>query len=387
MSDINNVVHLVRWFLPFTASFIRNQIAYHQRFSPSIVYTQQKEGVFYDEIQAKAPTLTPLRSGFDHLLYRLTRQLSPSAKSRVEDFILQQQPKVLHVHYGVDCLVYADLIRKLNIPTCVSFYGYDCTSFPGRFFGLGKTLLRKKVFNNPAIRAVLAMTKQMNIELINLGCPEEKIIVHYYGTETKPFYNVPDIIDKEVVRFLIISGFHEKKGHCHLVDAFAEMSRSLDIKTELHIVGDGPMGNLIKDKIAETGLSSIYLRGPVRYGSAEHMAYLRDADVFVHPSIVSSNGDKEGIPGAIIEAMAAGLPVISTYHSGIPSIIQNENTGLLVKEKDTGALQMAMTRLAMDKAFRVKIARQGQTYAVENLDIIRKEIELEQIYDMISTKR
>ena len=67
--------------------------------------------------------------------------------------------------------------------------------------------------------------------------------------------------------------------------------------------------------------------GPTVYASEEHKKYLQNADVFVHPSVTDVNGDKEGIPGAIVEAMAAGLPVISTYHAGIPNIIKNNKTG------------------------------------------------------------
>lgn len=373
----------MRWCLPSTASFIRNQIVYHQRYRAGVVFTQPKHGDFYNDIHKNSDTLFPLSSAFNRKWYALTKQLSPAAKKRIAAFVASQKPKVLHVHYGVDCLVYADLIKSMKIPCCVSFYGYDCAEFPGRFFGLGKVLLKKKVFNNPYVKAVLAMSEDMKADLIRAGCPETKIIVHYYGIEARHFFIEREARQKEVVKFLIISGLFPKKGHAYLIDAFVGMCGTVNTRVELHIVGDGPLFESIQDAVAMSGLPNIFLHGHVAYGSERHKAYLRDADVFVHPSVVSPSGDKEGIPGAVIEAMAAGLPVITTYHAGIPSVIQNDVTGVLVKEKDTFALQTAMARLATDSAYRDRIARDGQVYALEKLDIIPKEIELEEIYDLI----
>ena len=381
---MNNVVHLVRWCLPHTASFIRNQIIYHQRYRPSVVYTQPKKGNFYEDIHAKAETLFPLRSSFDRKLYGFTKLLSPAAKILIREFIKRQKPAVLHIHYGVDCLVYADIIRELQIPACVSFYGYDCTTFPKRFLGVGKLLLQKRVFDNPSVKAVFAMSDDMKRDLIKIGCPEEKLIVHYYGIETDPFFMDRSIAANEVIKFLMVSGLHEKKGHQYLIEAFANLSHTLHNKCELHIVGDGPLYVSIKDGVAKSNLTNIFLHAAVTYGSPEHKAYLRDADIFVHPSITSHDGDKEGIPGALIEAMAAGLPVISSFHAGIPSVVENEITGLLVPEKDAKALEAAMLRLATDTVLRARIGRQGQQYALEQLDVSFKEKELEEIYDLIS---
>jgi colanic acid/amylovoran biosynthesis glycosyltransferase len=234
------------------------------------------------------------------------------------------------------------------------------------------------------VKAVLAMSDDMKADLISAGCPEEKIIVHYYGIEAEQFSIQREDTQKDVIKFLIISGLHPKKGHTYLIEAFAAMSRSIEKNVELHIVGAGPLYPSLEEAISKTGLSNIFLHGHVNYGSEKHREYLREADVFVHPSVTSPTGDKEGIPGAVIEAMASGLPVITTYHAGIPSVVQDDVHALLVKEKDVMALQMAMTRLANDPVYRARIARDGQKHASTKLDVIPKEIELEEIYDLIS---
>lgn len=372
---------MVRWLLPFTASFIHNQIMHHKRYVAKVVFTEKRDGPFFERITNNLETFNPYKGGFDELVYKKTRVLSQGIKNRLEDYISNFNPEILHVHYGVDCLVYSEIIRNLRIPTCVSFYGYDCTSFPRRFFGYGRILLKQKVFLNPSVKIILAMTEDMKRDLINLGCPEEKIVVHYYGTETDSFYREKSTHKKENIDLLIISGLHEKKGHLFLLNAFARLCSHLPDQLHLHIVGEGPMRRPIEEKLNEMRLNNVTLHGAIEYGSKQHMHFLEMANIFVHPSLTAANGDKEGIPGSIIEAMASGLPVISTYHGGIPYIIEHGKTGLLVDERDEVALENALGRMVRDLDLRNSIAQQGQQYAKANLDIERKEIELEQIYD------
>ena len=380
---MNNVVHFVRWLLPFTASFIRNQIVYHEKYAPAVVFAQKKEGPFYNEISSRFEAFYPFKSGLERYLYQKARLLGKNAKNEIKDYIKSKNPDILHIHYGVDCLIYADIIKELQIPSCVSFYGYDCTSFPKRFYGYGQVLLKKNVFDNPNVKAVLAMSEDMKNDLLGLGCPEEKIIVHYYGTETAPFVLERTFEEKDQINFLIISGLSEKKGHGFLLDSFADLTTTYGNKVHLHIVGDGPLGPQIQQKIVDKKLNNVTLHGRVDYGSEKHLEYFRMADVFVHPSVVSGNGDKEGIPGAIIEAMAAGLPVVSTYHAGIPFVIEDKKTGLLVKEHDVAALTSAMESLVKDTEYRKSVALAAQKHALEYLDIKEKEKELEEIYDSL----
>ena len=117
----------------------------------------------------------------------------------------------------------------------------------------------------------------------------------------------------------------------------------------------------------------------VRGASEEHKQYLCDADVFIHPSVTASNGAKEGIPGSIVEAMASGLPVISTFHAGIPYVIKNEDTGILVDEWDIEALSKSILKMA-DANLRKDLGLRAQEYAAKNLDVEEKGKDLENIY-------
>jgi colanic acid/amylovoran biosynthesis glycosyltransferase len=190
-----------------------------------------------------------------------------------------------------------------------------------------------------------------------------------------------DYVDKDVVRFLIISHLEEKKGHRLLIDAFNKATAISTRKIQLTLVGDGTLKEAITRQISAAGSTNIFLQGVVRYGSPEHLEMFRNFDVFVHPSITSANGNKEGIPGTIIEAMSSGLPVISTYHAGIPYVITNEKTGLLVSERDVDQLCTAIVRLAESVDLRRELGTAARIYAQSELDVRKKQLELEILYD------
>jgi len=105
----------------------------------------------------------------------------------------------------------------------------------------------------------------------------------------------------------------------------------------------------------------------------------RQADIFALPSI-TIRGDKEGIPGTIIEAMAAGLPVVSTYHAGIPEVIEHDQDGLLVEEGDLEGLSLALGKLIENRALRERLGRAAVQTAIACCGLQSRTPELERIY-------
>lgn len=378
---MKKVLHVFRKFLPSTATFIRNQISHHNTYRPSILYAEDVYSEMADGLRENIHCEKAVSGKLGETVYDKFRQLTPSEVNKTIDFIESLSPNIIHVHYGVDMLTFSKVLKRIKIPIVVSFYGYDCTSFPMKLQGLGKLLLQKKVFNNQNVRAIFAMSEDMQKDLLNIGCPEELIRVHYYGSECLRFKFDRQYAHKEVVNFTIISGFTEKKGHIILLEAWKLLLGKITQEVALLIVGSGEMEDEIKDFIKNNNFKNVRIKGFVQYGSKEHMDVFQNTDVFIHPSITALTGDKEGIPGAIIEAMANGLPVISTFHAGIPYIIKNEETGLLVEERNVKQLAEAMAKLVEDEKLRESIGRRASDYAINNLDIGVKEIELEKLYD------
>lgn len=381
------VVHMARKFLPPTASFIYNQIIHHERYIPEIIYCEESESVFREQLAVDYPHYKAVHGPIGHTLYEKFRMLSPADKDKLKKYIRKSGAEIAHVHYGVDALVFAGLFDEIGIPVLVSFYGYDCTSFPNRFKGLGRTWLQKRLFSNPGITAYTAMSPDMKEDLVQLGCPEEKIIVHYHGSDPRPFYREREYPNKKDIQLLIISSLTAKKGHHFLLQAFKQAAAATDKNLHLHIAGDGELREEIDQFIYQENIQNVKLHGLIKYGGKEHHQLLSEADIFVHPSITTESGEKEGIPGALIEARSAGLPVITTYHAGIPFIVEHGSTGMLAHEGAVAELAANIVQLADNHELRAKIGKQGQQYTLDQLDVVEKEKDLEKIYDQLISGR
>lgn len=390
MSEVSRVLHLIRKSTHLNASFILNQITNHINYSPFVGFYEQRSKEFdggFSNSQNFDFEIISLnsRNGFlEKLRFKVLKQISSKAVSQIKEIIDEKKPKVVHLHYGTDAGLYLRHLKDSEIPTVVSFYGYECSGFPKIAFGLGKWYLKKFVFKYCTF--VFAMSEDMKKDLIALGCPEDKVIVHYYGTDVNHFYSERSHVDKKKLDFLIISGFTPQKGHKYLIEAFA-LAYERNKNITLTIVGAGPLEQEIKNDIGRYELNDVVKTpGAVVYGSKDHLNLFNTHDVFIHPSITDTNGDKEGIPGSLVEAMAAGLPVISTFHAGIPYVLENGKDGLLVEEKDAHALGDAILRIASDLEMRKNLARSAQKRALMELDLKKNEKNLERIYDMASAR-
>jgi colanic acid/amylovoran biosynthesis glycosyltransferase len=110
------------------------------------------------------------------------------------------------------------------------------------------------------------------------------------------------------------------------------------------VVGDGPLRDHLEGLAGALGLaSSVIFHG--WQAQAAVSTLMNDGDVLLAPSVTSADGDQEGIPVTLMEAMATGMVVISTFHSGIPELVEHEHSGLLVPERDVGALAQALVHL------------------------------------------
>jgi colanic acid/amylovoran biosynthesis glycosyltransferase len=232
------------------------------------------------------------------------------------------------------------------------------------------------------------MSEDMKNDLIKLDCPVNKIKVHYHGTDVQKFSfperaykknNLP-IFLLQVARLVPLKG--QKFLIASLSRVFEIAKKSLDIR--LRLIGEGTARNELLKYAAEKGIyHKVDFLGMISYATESLINEYRKADIFIHPSVTPPDGRKEGIPGTIVEAMASGLPVISTYHAGIPYIIQDGYTGILVKEWDIESLANAILKLVYDTGLREYLGRNAQKYATENLDIYKRTEELENIYDIL----
>lgn len=172
-------------------------------------------------------------------------------------------------------------------------------------------------------------------------------------------------------RILAVGRFVEKKGFTHLIEAAACL-RERDCKFTLEIIGDGPLAAELKARCVQLKLTDT-----VKFPGQQSTTYVKQAmtecDIVVVPSVTSQSGEMEGLPVVIMEAMATGVPVVATAHSGIPEILQDGITGHLTPEKDPVAIARAIeTLLSEPNPALIDNARRliEQTF---NIDVVAKQ--------------
>lgn len=185
--------------------------------------------------------------------------------------------------------------------------------------------------------SIVAVSKAMQQRLVEISCPPKKIEYNPCGPDDLFFEITPEYTGK---KFIGIGRFVDKKAPYYTILAFHQvLQRHPDAR--LVIGGDGPLHNACKNLVAYLGIQAqVQLPGVLT--PDEYRAHLKDSIAFVQHSITAANGDMEGTPVAVLEASAAGLPVISTRHAGIPDVILHQQTGLLVEEHDVDGMAQWM---------------------------------------------
>jgi colanic acid/amylovoran biosynthesis glycosyltransferase len=204
--------------------------------------------------------------------------------------------------------------------------------------------------------------------LIALGCPAARTAVHRMGIDCSLFdFAIRDRAEGEPLRLVTVARLVEKKGVEYAIRAVARLvEKGVDVVYS--VVGDGPLRGALEKLVTELGLSGrVKILGALSH--ADVVALLASSHIMVAPSVTASNGDMEGIPVAIMEAMASGLPVVSTQHSGIPELISDGVTGYLVPERDTDALAEKLHHVAEHAAEWPLVARAARAFVEEHHDI------------------
>lgn len=267
---------------------------------------------------------------------------------------LGQSFDVLHAHFGPNGLLGAAL-KKMGIPgkLITSFYGYDLSSFVRK----KGPLVYRELFK--VSDRLLPICAYLGNKLRQLGCPEAKILVHHLGIDLSRFaLSQAQHIPQENWILLTVAHLFERKGLDISIQAFARIRHAFQ---GLHyvIAGDGPLETELKE-LARMLKIDHRVRFIGTVSQDEEIEWLKRAQVFILTSRTASDGDEEGTPTVLLEAQAVGVPVISTLHSGIPEVIENEKTGFVVPEGDISAVAERLIELLQNKQLRKRMGENGR---------------------------
>ena len=334
-------------FLKPEMQHIYRQITAINRFQVK-VFTQKREHL--DLFPFEEVTVIP-RSPWRWLSRIVDRQLlgRPMLLGRREATNLRsalraQRCQLLHIFFGNTAVQLLPLLceKTRRYPTVVSFHGADV------LVEAEKPAYRKALLDMLGrVDLVLARSQSLIDALVQLGCPPDKIRLNRTGIPLGKFPFVERSWPADGAwRLLQACRLIEKKGLTTTLRAFAGFAKTHP-QALLTIAGEGPDQPALQRLALELGISD-KVHFPGFLGQDILRKHLAEAHFFLHPSEQGSDGNQEGVPNSLLEAMATGLPVFATRHGGIPEAVEDGVSGVLVAEKDSTALADALLKAASD---------------------------------------
>lgn len=261
---------------------------------------------------------------------------------------------IIHCHFGPFGIL-GTFLKSIGIPgkLCTTFHGYDLSNYlidrPDDIYD--------ELFQMADL--LLPISEFWKKKLVEMKCDPDKICIHHMGVDLDRFsFSERKWPKDQIVKILTIGRLTEKKGHEYAIKAVAKLIE-LNYKVQYLIAGDGPLKEDLISLAANLGISDIVkFIGAVKHEDVNEL--FNSSDIFLLPSVTSGTGDMEGIPVVLMESMAMGLPVVSTYHSGIPELITNDISGCLVPERDSDAIVEKISYLVENSDIALSMRKQGR---------------------------
>ncbi len=255
------------------------------------------------------------------------------------DLLDEHKPDLVHCYYGHKAVKYLKMLQASNVPFVISFHGVDVVKFISRE-GYVESL--RSAFDSAQL--VMGRSTSLLQRLLQLGCPAEKLRLN------RTPIPLEDIVFRRRTppqdgcwRLVQACRLIPKKGIFTILEALGQLIKRWP-KLKYSLAGVGPAMGEIKRAIVRHGLEEhVEMLGWLPQKDLQDI-YSR-SHIFLHPSELTEENDQEGVPNSMLEAMAAGLPVVATYHGGIPEAVTHGEDGYLVAERSPNDLAQALTDL------------------------------------------
>ena len=301
-------------------------------------------------------------------------QISAGELHAIAEILRREQAELLHIFFGHIAVHLLPLIRSSLKPTVVSFHGADV------LVDMDKHAYRKATHEMlSAVTRVFVRAASLQRAVVELGCDESKIDIVRTGIPMEEFpFRERSFPENGEWHFLQASRLVQKKGIATTLHAFTDFLQHYPRAT-LTIAGEGPMLTELKELTRKLKIGDrVVLPGFLVPADLRDLYYA--SHIFLHPSETGSDGNQEGIPNSMLEAMATGLPVFATKHGGIPEAIEDGVSGVLVPERDHAALSRALLEAVEDKQLLGRLARNGADVVAQKFDQRSQIRRIEEIY-------
>lgn len=355
-SSALRVAHYTRRWLPQTQTWLYNQVRFLPRsVEPHVIceQTANLDQFAIDNLHSFADA-APWRYHWDvGLRFLGVRPYYPFTIERVRE----TGADLFHTHFGDYSWQNLEVSRRTGVPHVVTFYGNDVTSYPQQDEKWKDRY--RALFEH--VDGILCEGPHMAASVRDLGCPAEKVHVHHLGVPVEDIPFRPRTYERgEPLRVLMAASFREKKGIPYAIDALGQLKD--EIPLDVTLIGGvakvplfGGLSKNVSGSEAEkerilAAISDANLEDHVRLmGYQPHDVLMEEAydhHLFLQPSVTARNGDGEGgAPVTLIEMSASGMPIISTEHCDIPSVVKHGESGFLAPERDPDALVDHLRRM------------------------------------------
>ena len=315
--------------------------------------------------------LSRFKSKINIILHPFLKRDIFQLSDAIGKLIIENKIDLVLVQYGVTGAKMLPICKKFNIPMVVHFHGYDASIID---------VLEKykeeylEMFNYS--KAIIVVSKVMKKSILNLGCPEHKLYHLTYGYNPIFNENKPQF---EKDTFFFVGRYVNKKAPYITVLAFKELLLEFP-NAKLRMGGNGELLNTCKNIVKIYNLeNNVEFLGVLNPEDVKNE--MQNALAYVQHSVVAENGDSEGTPLAVLEAQAAALPVISTYHAGIQDVVIDEVTGFLVDEFDIKKMTESMKKLLENKNLAKSMGIEGRNRVAENFTM---QLYIEKLQEIIN---
>lgn len=279
-------------------------------------------------------------------------------------FFLTKKYDIIHCHFGGNGII-GVYLKELGVSgkNITSFHGADVNSDPKKY----SSYIYHELFSKgDFFTANTNFTKQ---QLIKIGCPSNKIEIIPMGLNIKKFTFLEQLRQLNTpIRILTVGRLTEKKGHEYAIRAVAKVLQ--ENKNILYtIAGDGSLRIKLQNLVVELGIEK-YVRFTGQVDENEVLKLYSQTHIFLLPCVTAGNGDREGQGLVLQEAQAVGIPVISTFHNGIPEGILDGKSGFLVSERDINALADRISYLINHPEVCSEMGINGRRFVEERYDSI-----------------